>query len=52
MKEATSWTHYLSRHHARELKKPCIVGTKYATLLLEDGEKIEVNAKVEVVRKV
>ena len=29
---------------ARELKKPCIVGTKNSTSLLKDGDKIEVDA--------
>jgi len=29
---------------ARELKKPCIIGTKIATKILQDGDIIEVNA--------
>ena len=29
---------------ARELKKPCIVGTKNATTALKDGQKVSVNA--------
>ena len=35
---------------AREMKKPCIVGTKVATQLLKDGVKIEVDANKGVVR--
>jgi phosphohistidine swiveling domain-containing protein len=30
---------------ARELRKPCIVGTKMATQVLKDGDVVEVNAK-------
>lgn len=29
---------------AREMKKPCIIGTKIATKALKDGDKVEVNA--------
>lgn len=36
---------------AREMKKPCIVGTKSATKSIEDGEMVEVDAKNGVVRK-
>jgi phosphoenolpyruvate synthase/pyruvate phosphate dikinase len=35
---------------SREMKKPCIVGTKNATLLLRDGMKVEVDADTGVVR--
>lgn len=35
---------------ARELKKPCIVGTKHATQLLRDGDLAEVDADHGVVR--
>jgi len=35
---------------ARELKKPCIVGTKKATQLLKDGEMVEVDANAGYVR--
>jgi phosphohistidine swiveling domain-containing protein len=35
---------------SRELKKPCIVGTKVATTFLKDGDLIEVDAKAGVVR--
>ncbi|MFA6414480.1 MAG: PEP-utilizing enzyme [Candidatus Paceibacterota bacterium] len=36
---------------ARELKKPCIVGTKFATQVLHDGDLVEVDADRGVVRK-
>ena len=29
---------------ARELKKPCIIGTKIATQVLHDGDMVEVDA--------
>ncbi len=35
---------------ARELKKPCIIGTKIATKVLEDGMIVEVNANHGVVK--
>lgn len=35
---------------ARELKKPCIVGTKRATQLLKDGELVQVDANSGIVR--
>ena len=35
---------------ARELKVPCVVGTKIATRVLKDGEKIEVDADNGVVK--
>ena len=35
---------------ARELKKPCIIGTKIATQILKDGMEVEVNADKGVVR--
>jgi phosphoenolpyruvate synthase/pyruvate phosphate dikinase len=34
---------------ARELKKPCIIGTKIATKVLKDGDLVEVNADTGVV---
>lgn len=37
---------------AREFDIPCIVGTKYATDIFKDGDKIEVNANNGVVRKI
>jgi hypothetical protein len=35
---------------ARELKKPCIIGTKIATQVLKDGDFVEVDADAGVVR--
>jgi len=35
---------------ARELKKPCIVGTKNATRVLHDGDLVEVDAKKGIVK--
>lgn len=35
---------------SRELKKPCIIGTKIATKVLKDGDKIEVDANKGVVQ--
>jgi len=35
---------------ARELKKPCIIGTKIATQVLKDGDLVEVDADEGVVR--
>ncbi|MEK9151326.1 MAG: PEP-utilizing enzyme [Patescibacteria group bacterium] len=35
---------------ARELKKPCIIGTKIATQVLKDGDLVEVDADHGVVR--
>lgn len=35
---------------SRELKKPCIIGTKIATKVLKDGDLVEVDADNEVVR--
>lgn len=37
---------------ARELKKPCIIGTKIATQVLKDGDRVEVDAEKGVVRKI
>lgn len=36
---------------AREMKKPCIVGTKHATASFKDGDIVEVDANNGVVRK-
>ncbi|MEW6408159.1 MAG: PEP-utilizing enzyme [Patescibacteria group bacterium] len=36
---------------AREMKKPCIVGTKIATKVLRDGDMVEVDATRGTVRK-
>lgn len=35
---------------AREMKKPCVIGTKFATQMLKDGDLVEVNAEKGVVR--
>ncbi len=35
---------------AREMKKPCIIGTKFATKVLKDGDLVEVDADNGVVR--
>lgn len=35
---------------ARELKKPCIIGTKIATSVLNDGDLVEVNANNGVIK--
>lgn len=36
---------------AREMKKPCIVGTKNATMILNDGDLVEVDADSGIVKK-
>ncbi len=36
---------------ARELRIPCVIGTKIATKVLKDGNKIEVDATKGIVRK-
>ena len=35
---------------ARELKKPCIIGTKFATHLIQDGDEVDVNADLGEIR--
>lgn len=35
---------------AREMNKPCIIGTRNATHVLKDGDEVEVNANTGVVR--
>ena len=35
---------------ARELKKPCIIGTKIATSVLHDGDLVEVDANKGIVK--
>ncbi len=35
---------------AREMKKPCIIGTKIATKILKDGDMVEVDADKGIVR--
>lgn len=37
---------------ARELKKPCIIGTKIATRVLKDGDRVEVDADKGMIRKI
>ncbi len=37
---------------ARELKKPCITGTKNATLSFHDGDMLEVDGETGIVRKI
>ena len=37
---------------AREMKKPCIVGTKIATQVLKDGDIVEVDASNGIVKKI
>ena len=37
---------------AREMKKPCIIGTQIATHVLKDGDWVEVDATKGIVRKV
>jgi rifampicin phosphotransferase len=36
----------------RELKKPCIIGTKIATKVLKDGDLIEVDANKGIIKKI
>ncbi len=36
---------------SREMKKPCIIGTKNATKILRDGDMVEVDANKGIVRK-
>ena len=35
---------------SRELKKPCVIGTKIATQVFKDGDLVEVDAEKGVVR--
>ncbi len=37
---------------AREMKKPCVIGTKHATKIFKDGDIIEVDAEKGIVRKI
>jgi phosphohistidine swiveling domain-containing protein len=37
---------------AREMKKPCVIGTKIATKVLKDGDLVEVDAEKGIVRKI
>lgn len=36
----------------RELKKPCVIGTKIATKVLKDGDIVEVDAERGIIRKI
>lgn len=36
---------------ARELKKPCIIGTKFATKILKDGDRVELDTKKGDIRR-
>lgn len=37
---------------SRELQKPCIIGTKVATKVFKDGDRVEVDAEKGIVRKI
>ncbi len=37
---------------ARELKKPCVIGTQNATKVLKDGDKVEIDAERGIVKKI
>ncbi|MDO8581302.1 MAG: PEP-utilizing enzyme, partial [bacterium] len=37
---------------ARELKKPCVIGTKIATKVFKDGDRVEVDAERGIIKKV
>ena len=37
---------------ARELKKPCVIGTQIATKILKDGDLVEVDANKGIVKKI
>lgn len=37
---------------AREMKKPCVIGTKIATKVLKDGDMVEVDTEKGIVRKI
>jgi hypothetical protein len=36
----------------REMNKPCVMSTVYGTQYLTDGEIVEVNAELGIVRKI
>jgi len=36
---------------AREMKKPCVIGTKHATTVFNDGDLVEVDANTGLIRK-
>ena len=37
---------------AREMKKPCVIGTKIATKVFKDGDKVEVDADKGTIKKI
>ncbi len=37
---------------SREMKVPCIVGTRSATKILKDGDRVEVDANIGIVKKI
>ncbi|MBU1037079.1 hypothetical protein KKF32_03515, partial [Patescibacteria group bacterium] len=37
---------------SREMKKPCIIATKIATQVLKDGDRVEVDARKGIVKKI
>jgi phosphoenolpyruvate synthase/pyruvate phosphate dikinase len=37
---------------AREMRKPCVIGTKIATKVFKDGDMVEVDANRGIVRKI
>ncbi|MBI4268317.1 hypothetical protein HY627_00600 [Candidatus Uhrbacteria bacterium] len=37
---------------ARELKKPCVIGTKQATTVFKNGDRVEVDAEKGIVRRI
>jgi pyruvate,water dikinase len=36
---------------AREMKKPCVIGTKVASHVLQDGDRVEVDATTGIVTR-
>ena len=36
---------------AREMKKPCVIGTRIGTKILKDGDRVEVDATKGIVKK-
>lgn len=37
---------------AREMRKPCVIGTKIATRLLKDGDRVEVDADKGIIQRI
>jgi phosphohistidine swiveling domain-containing protein len=37
---------------SREINKPCVIGTKFATQILKDGDMVEVDADKGIIRKI